>query len=85
MSEWFDFALYALQKLVETVFSLDLGMGFSLGDFDVALLLIGLVATALVVKTGSFLSGELDGGRRIHDAKITKQSNMDRKYGVFPD
>lgn len=50
MSEWFEFALFSIQKIVEMVFSLDLGLGFSLGDFEVALLLIGIVATALVVK-----------------------------------
>lgn len=65
MADWFNFALYSLQKLVTTVFSLDLGLGFSLGDFDVALLLIGLIATALVVKTGSSLSGEIGSAKRI--------------------
>lgn len=50
MTDWFNFFLYAIQKLVTTVFSLDLGLGFSLGDLEVALLLIGIVAVALVVK-----------------------------------
>lgn len=65
MTDWFNFALYALQELVTTVFSLDLGIGFSLGDFEVALLLIGLIATALVVKTGSSLSGEIGDAKKI--------------------
>lgn len=54
MSEWFNFALYALKEIVKTVFNLDVGLGFSLGDFEIACLVIGLVATALIVKTGSF-------------------------------
>ena len=50
MSAWFDFFLYAIRKCVTTVFSLDVGLGFSLGDLEVALLLIGIVAVALVIK-----------------------------------
>lgn len=65
MADWFNFALYAIQEIVTTLFSLDLGLGFSLGDLEVALLLIGLVATALVVKTGSSLSGEIGDAKRI--------------------
>lgn len=63
MSDWFNFALYTLQKLVETVFDLDVGLGFSLGDLEVALLLIGIIATALVVKIGSFASSEVMGAK----------------------
>lgn len=59
MTDWFNFALYTLQKLVETVFDLDVGLGFSLGDLEVALLLIGVIATALVVRIGSFSSREV--------------------------
>lgn len=50
MADWFNFALYALSEIVSTVFDLDLGLGFTLGDFEVALLLIGVVAVALIVK-----------------------------------
>lgn len=53
MSEWFNFALYALSEIVSMIFRLDTGLGFSLGDFDVAALLIGLIASALVVKASS--------------------------------
>lgn len=53
MADWFNFALYALQQIVNTVFNLDLGLGFTLGDFEVACLVIGLIATALIIKTGS--------------------------------
>ena len=50
MTAWFQFALDALVSLVSTVFSLDLGLGFSLGDIEIAFLLIGLVAVAFVAK-----------------------------------
>lgn len=60
MSEWFNFALYAIQQIVTKIFTLDLGLGFSLGDLDVALLLIGIVAGALIVKS-----------RNIHSAGVT--------------
>lgn len=53
MVDWFNFALYALQQLVSMMFGLDLGLNFSLGDFEVALLVIGMIATALIIKTGS--------------------------------
>lgn len=56
MAAWFNFALYALKKIVSTVFNLDLGLGFSLGDFEIACLVIGMIATALIIKTGSFAS-----------------------------
>lgn len=71
MADWFNFAIYAVQRIVTTVFSLDLGLGFSLGDFEVALLLIGLVATALVIKTGSSLSGEIGNAKRISNNRIS--------------
>lgn len=50
MTDWLDFALYALQSIVSMVFDLDLGLGFSLGDLEVALLLIGIIAVALIVR-----------------------------------
>lgn len=56
MIDWFNFSLYALQQIVTKVFSLDLGLGFTLGDFEVACLVIGMIATALIIKTGSFAS-----------------------------
>lgn len=54
MADWAQFSLYAVRNIVQTVFSLDCGNGWSLGDFDIACLIIGMVATALVIKTGSF-------------------------------
>lgn len=85
MAAWFDFALYALQKIVTTVFQLDIGLGFTLGDFEVALLLIGLVGTALIVKTGSALSHELTGARDVSLRKETSSGRSSRVYGNFAD
>lgn len=76
MADWFNFALYALQQIVQMVFSLNLGLGFSLGDFEVSLLLIGLIATALIVKTGSSLSGEIGNAKRITE-RNNRISNID--------
>lgn len=57
MAAWFEFALYALKSLVSMVFSLDLGdLGFSFGDFHIAVLVISIVAVALIVKVGHFRS-----------------------------
>lgn len=70
MTEWFNFALYSLQKLVETVFDLDVGLGFSLGDLEVALLLIGVIASALIVRIGSFASSEVDAAHRVHNREV---------------
>lgn len=80
MADWFNFFLYAIQKLVTTVFSLDLGIGFSLGDFEVALLLIGLVATALIVKTGSSLSGEISNAKSITEKRQARAARQRAKY-----
>lgn len=67
MAGWFQFALDALHQIVLMVFNLDLGLGFSLGDFEVALLLIGIVASALVIKFGSFASSEVMSAKRISE------------------
>lgn len=67
MAAWFQFALDALHQIVLMVFNLDLGLGFSLGDFEVALLLIGIVASALVIKFGSFASSEVMSAKRISE------------------
>lgn len=70
MADWFNFSLYALQQIVNKVFTLDLGLGFSLGDFEVACLVIGMIATALVVKTGSFASFNVHDISRKHFERI---------------
>lgn len=75
MAAWFEFAIYVLQQLVSTVFSLDLGLGFTLGDLEVALLVIGIVATALIVKTGSAASQEVLGAKR-YTEKINRASRV---------
>lgn len=82
MAAWFEFALYSLQKLVETVFSLDVGLGFSLGDLDVALLLIGVIATALVVRIGSFASSEVDAAHRVYNREVRNQIERSKSYNV---
>lgn len=76
MTDWFNFALYTLQKLVETVFDLDVGLGFSLGDLEVALLLIGIIATALVVRIGSFSSSEVMGAKH-YTEKLDRVNHRD--------
>lgn len=50
MSDWFNFLFYAIQRFVATLGALDLGVGFSLLDIDVALLVIGVVGSALVIR-----------------------------------
>ena len=53
MIAWFNAYLEMLVMLVNKVFSLDLGIGFSLGDIEIALMIIGIVASALVLKVQS--------------------------------
>lgn len=72
MTEWFNFSLYALQQIVTKVFSLNLGLGFTLGDFEVACLVIGMIATALIVKTGSFASFDAHDLSKRHFERIRK-------------
>lgn len=50
MAAMFSFYLYVIQKLVFLIMHIDLGLGFSFGDVEIALLLIGLVASAFVAK-----------------------------------
>lgn len=85
MADWFNFAIYALQQIVQMVFSLDLGLGFSLGDFEVALLLIGLIATALIVKTGSSLSGEIGSAKSITKNRIANEKHNAQMHHYFGD
>lgn len=68
MSAWFEFFLKAVKDIVETVFKLDLGFGFSLGDIEVALLVIGIVASALVLKVTNTAGGAIN-------ENITKSGN----------
>ena len=87
MADWFEFALYALQHTVETVFGLDLGLGFSLGDVEVALLIIGIVATALVVRIGSAASHEVDAAHRINNRRsyAKAQNSHGSDHITYPD
>lgn len=51
MAEWVEFTLYAVKEFVSCLFGLDLDLGFSLGDFIVACAVLGIVASALIVKS----------------------------------
>ena len=75
MSDWFNFYLTALQKIVSTVFDLDLGIGFSLGDIEIALLVLSIVATALIIKS-THLSGVTVGGGSYETKTNTYNSNL---------
>lgn len=80
MAAWFNFALYALKTIVSTVFNLDLGLGFSLGDFEIACLVIGMIATALIIKTGSFASVNRDIG---HNKSIKNDDSWNVQHNDF--
>lgn len=53
MLDWANFFLYMISSAVSTLFNLDLGVGFSLGDAEVALFVIGIIASGFIVKLGS--------------------------------
>lgn len=72
MADWFNFALYTLRQIVSKVFAMDLGLGFTLGDFEVACLVIGMVGTALIVKTGSFVTFDTIDFSKKHFKKVRK-------------
>lgn len=73
MSEWFEFALYAVSKLVTTVFGWDIGLGFSLGDFWVASMVIGIIISALVLRVSRGRPWVNQSGRSTFDKRV----NMD--------
>lgn len=50
MADWANFFLYMISQTVQMFFRLDLGNGFTLGDVEVALMIIGLVASAFVIR-----------------------------------
>ena len=56
MSDWANFFLYMISSAVSTLFGLDLGVGFSLGDAEVALFVIGLIASGFVIRVGYGIS-----------------------------
>lgn len=53
MREWLDFFIWSIGRLVSTMFSLPTGLGFSYGHLDLALIVIGIVAVALILKAQS--------------------------------
>lgn len=64
MSYWFEFFLYAVKSLVLMFFDWDLGIGFSVGDLILACAVIGIVVSALIVKSAHIGQGV---DIRIHD------------------
>ena len=58
MSDWFEFALYVLTEIVGMVFDWNLDLGFSVGDLIVACAVIGVVVSALVVKSSHISSSD---------------------------
>lgn len=62
MAAWFEFFLYALRETVALYFSLDLGLGFSLGDFLVGCLVL-VVVSSLIIRSTSNLGGSRIGER----------------------
>lgn len=56
MTDWANFFLYMISSAVSTLFGLDLGVGFSLGDAEVALFVIGLIASGFVIRVGYGIS-----------------------------
>lgn len=84
VSGWFQFMLYALSEIVTTIFSLDTGLGFSMGDIQVALILIGIVATAFIIRTGSAVSSEVSAAHgsslrnSAREARAAQNEKLDR-------
>lgn len=66
MAEWFDFYIYSIGRVVSTMFSLPTGLGFTYGHIDVALIVIGLVASALVLKFRNLNSDVASYSRDVH-------------------
>lgn len=50
MSDFFNFILYTVQSIVNLLFSLSLGLGFTVGDLLVALAVIGVISSALLLR-----------------------------------
>lgn len=50
MNDFFEFVLYVVQQLVQFLFALNLGLGFSVGDLIVALMVTSVIGSALVLR-----------------------------------
>lgn len=48
MQGWFDFFINVISGLVTTIFSLQLGLGFSLGDAFLALMIVSIAASIIL-------------------------------------
>lgn len=86
MAEWFEFYLTALKSLVSAVFSLDTGLGFSLGDIEVALLVIGVVASALIIKVVNSVGSSINDTVSEHNSAVKRdrlsRERFARKHGT---
>lgn len=71
MAEWINFLFYAVKEIVKMVFSWNIGLGFSLGDFFVAVSVVSIVVSALLIKSAHIGGGRIDfeikGGTRNND------------------
>lgn len=59
MVDWANFFLYMISSAVTTLFNLDLGVGFSLGDAEIALFVIGLIASGFIIRVGYGISSNI--------------------------
>ena len=50
MSDFLDFIIYSIQSIVNLLFSLSLGLGFTIGDLLVALLVTSVIGSALILR-----------------------------------
>lgn len=59
MVDWANFFLYMISSAVTTLFGLDLGVGFSLGDAEIALFVISLIASGFIIRVGYGISNNI--------------------------
>lgn len=81
MAEFFDFYLYFIRVIVEFLFSIDLGIGFTFGDAMIGITILSVLITALVVRYNSeriSLSGDAKIDRRM---RIQKAKRISKKGG----
>lgn len=79
MADWSNFFLYMISEGVKTLFNLDLGVGFSLGDAEVSLFVIGLIASGFIIKIGYSIGNDMvrtsTDSYRMHQDKLNKWKN----------
>lgn len=80
MADWFEFTLDAVKSFVSMLFRLEIpDIGFTLGDVLLACAVLGIVGSALIIKSahlgvdrsygskGTFRTGSGSSGRDLHD------------------